>query len=663
MVPTTPTTPSSHIIYPHFHHSQHPLLHNLEGEGREERSSAGSGNLLDLADNLVEDHFKAGDRHDFLSQLDRQENQRGNSKLGGYVQFQDCISYDKSHSASGSSSSSGSSSDGEELSRIQGNIFQFDNSSSSERKGTADSGDILSGNLEATKISGRGAATLIEFGEEEEEEVITPRIVPTNTSSSYVDPFQKPPDTSSTPPSSNSQLGGVVFDLWGGLSPPDESNARKGGMSAPLAPTSTVVDILGLGQTGHTSTKSSTGSATVAMETGKSGTKSTSSYSSDVFGSYDPFGSFESSGSANRATTRSNHSSSSSSSSSSSRSGSRTSIKSTDQHLGNMDAGFDLMGDVPVLVPVMPMQPVAPHSSSQLPPPAPNTHTGNRSPAPQRHSKSNNLTDFDLLAPSNSSSSTPPGSVLQVSSNKQKPLISHSLLGPGLAPNVSYSHPDLSFGREQQQCYHNKAMLGGSSGNVAWNNRGSGSAGVQVGIGGSSSQNTSPRETPSPNPLTQSRSSENVSHGGGVQQPAQFDPFGQFNLKNLSGQGQSTARGKGVNAPSSSRPAVTVQQSSGLPPTGNSYQPYYMQSQPGTRVGVRSHSNSTSALSHAKASESQRQRSGAKPKQTSPSAFQARPHSPNYNSATFSTTGGNRTGEGVKVHLHVFSLVALHFNL
>lgn len=274
-----------------------------------------------------------------------------------------------------------------------------------------------------------------------------------------------------------------------------------------------------------------------------------------------------------------------------------------------------------MLAPLMPVQSVSPHSSSPVPPPSTTaainyTSIGNRNSSQNQH----------LFAPSSSSSSTP-GSVPQNFSNT---------LCPGPLLNVSLSHPNLSsVGQQPQPQQHSHRAVGGG-GNVGYTQHAS------SGLRGSSSENTSPRRSPSP--MAQSRSSENVSHGG---KQAGFDPFGQFNLKVLSDQGQGATRRNGTE-PLSSRPTVTVH-SGGLPPTGNSYRPYYMQNQSnsGTGVGGISHSRTTSAPSHATTAGSQKQGFGTKPKLAAPPfASQPRPQAPNYNPSTYSTTPSNRTGKG-----------------
>ena len=203
----------------------------------------------------------------------------------------------------------------------------------------------------------------------------------------------------------------------------------------------------------------------------------------------------------------------------------------------------------------------------------------------------------------------------QVLGQRQPPHIPSNKLSASFShtSSVSHSHPNLaSFG------------VGNSFSSSPAHRQGGWGTG---GFGGSVSHNTSPRRSPSP--LPQSSSTGNISKPA----PAQPDPFQQFNLQDLTG------TGNGTKVSSVRQPATTTSAPGhSKPPTGNSYQPYYMQSQ--ARNGTQSQQQSQSQSNSSRPGSG----TGLGPKPKPASVFQARPQSPNYNPSLFSNPS-NKTGK------------------
>ena len=556
-------------------------------------------------------------------QFEWHENQN-TAKFGGYVPFHDQIPDVKSHSDSRNSSSG--SSDDEEFSDFRGIIF---GNVSGKLKKKADTNGALFANLEAARLNSHGKqeGTLIEFGSEEEVKGARNTHHHDTTPVPCIDPFQHPltaTTLANTKLSSSSMSDGVVFDIWGSLSPTEINGGSRGGSTA--LPTPVVGDMLGLGISDHTH-NSHEDACTFGEE--KSNTRATEvSSSSDLFdpvgnASADIFGIFDSVHSNGIAISCTN--------------GGSVSASSSIKQLDAIDATFNLMGDPPMLVPVVPKQSSPPSSSSPVPPSFTVASTTNGIGTSSRRISSlsqgtlNNQTIFELFTPS---SSTISSSVPQEFSKKHGPPIFKNTLYPEPSLNVSHSYPNLSLAGQQLQQHMNGGKLRGT-GDIG------GTLNINGVLGRSSSQNTSPMRTPSP--VAQSRSSENLSRGARGQQQTKIDPFGQFTLKTLSDQGQGAA-GRNEIQPTSSRHTVTAH-STGMPPTGNVYRPFYMQNQSnsGTSVGGVSHSRTTSAQPHATAG-SQRLATGTKPKLAASSAFQPRSQSPNYH-LSFSSVANSKTGE------------------
>lgn len=202
----------------------------------------------------------------------------------------------------------------------------------------------------------------------------------------------------------------------------------------------------------------------------------------------------------------------------------------------------------------------------------------------------------------------------------QQPPAPADTLKTSFSSKASFSHPNLSsFGSNQQQWAFSSNKQGGLGSGMR--------VGMGMGMRGSASHNTSPQRSPSPN-RAQSSSTGNLTQ---EEQPSRvkFDPFGQFNLKEISGGAKAGSR------PGSSGFTSTSTTQHSKPPTGNSYQPYYMQNQANSRSNGLQQSGSQSQINPTRTG------MGAKP--TAASAFQARPQSPNYNPPLFSTAG-NKTG-------------------
>lgn len=225
-----------------------------------------------------------------------------------------------------------------------------------------------------------------------------------------------------------------------------------------------------------------------------------------------------------------------------------------------------------------------------------------------------------LLPPSAS-----PGQARKLSSptpGEIRPPPSHatSTLAASFSSNVSHSQPNLASlnGNRQPSATALGSGWGGS------------------GFGGSASHNTSPRRSPSPSLVSQSSSSM-----GNIAQPPQqsnqFDPFRQFNLSAMTGNPSTAQTGIGPGSASTSYGTK--------PPTGNSYQPYYMQNQSQHRNGMQQQNQGNKQGTAGM---------GSKPKATS--TFRTRPQSPNYNPSLFSASAvGNKTGASHDV-LHTCSL-------
>ena len=248
----------------------------------------------------------------------------------------------------------------------------------------------------------------------------------------------------------------------------------------------------------------------------------------------------------------------------------------------------DLMGDAPTLMPMptfgAPAQPYMGHRFSE-----PFAMQSSNLSSPSKESRK-------LSSPTPGEMPRPP---THTSSNT---------LSASFSSNVSLSQPNLaSFGTSRQPSA-TPAGWGGS------------------GFRGSASHNTSPRRSPSPNaPMPHSSASM-----GNIAQHQQLDPFGQFNLNAMTGSGAKAP-------PASTRPASASTTQGRPPPTGNSYQPYYMQNQTQHRNnGIQGHRNGMQQPVSAQIKTG----IGSKPKATS--AFSTRPQSPNYNPSLFSV--GNKTG-------------------
>ena len=212
--------------------------------------------------------------------------------------------------------------------------------------------------------------------------------------------------------------------------------------------------------------------------------------------------------------------------------------------------------------------------------------------------------------------------------SKRPPSATSNKLSASFSASVSHSHPNLaSFGATRLS----------SSSSSAQKHSGWGSGMGITGMGGSVSHNTSPRRSPSPVP--QSSSTGNIAQQA---QTTQFDPFQQFNLSEIS-EGMNGMKVSGAKPP----PATSHHSK---PPTGNSYQPYYMQKQ--GRNGAQQQSTSQP---------SRQANTGVGPKPKSASTFQARPQSPNYNPSLFSTVG-NKTGMCIQLTVTLSLLLSI-FNI
>lgn len=208
-----------------------------------------------------------------------------------------------------------------------------------------------------------------------------------------------------------------------------------------------------------------------------------------------------------------------------------------------------------------------------------------------------NLTPSASLGQSRKLSSPTPGDSHHPSSSHTSHTTANTLAAS--FSSVSHSQPNLALLGENRQP---SATFGG------WESSG---------FRGSASHNNSPRRSPSPSPMPHSSGSM----GNIAQQPNQFDPFGQFNL--------SAMATSGAKAPqTSARPGSANTTQGTKPPTGNSYQPYYMQNQAQHRNG---HPN---GMQQSAGTQNQ---GNKQPKATS--TFRTRPQSPNYNPSLFSTAG------------------------
>ena len=664
--PSTPSTPT-----------------RTQEEG-DEQASAGGGNLLNLGGPAQSapppSHGSAGNAgQDFFAQLDWQD-QQANAKSAGYVPYEDKIPEDFESDDSGSSSGSDSSSDD---SSDEFNEFQIGRSpilfSASNQKPVSSQrqqenmGGLLIGNFTSDSSSsgmGSGAVQssvssssgrpsrngsysqqapsikLIEFGGEEGGEQVQPpttfskstSAAATNSSS---DPFQSSSaaasggmdifqnisasasastsaggmdifqDTLSSTSNSSSNktasagaFGEVGFDPFSAFVSADAAKSSQGADSA-------LGDLLGFGPSSESSSGFSQSAGSVSAGSGGA-TERAQKPATQPSGSsnfFDPFGSLGSNQTATTSSTASvGHTSSAQASSS------------------NASSDINLLGGPPL----MPTPSVPAPSTS-------NTTTTTTS------SLSNDPNMTNLLGePFNSTASVLTPSTLQsrkLSSpdafqTQKRPSIPINNLSASFTSNVSFSHPNLTaFGGNQPGTSSSSSSRQGG-----WN----------YGMG-SVSHNTSPRRSPSPVPPQSSSSTGNISH---QQQQNQFDPFGQFNLQQMAGLGAGST--KPSTTAGGSRPGSANPTTSKLPPTGNSYQPYYMKNnQASSRNGLNHHHHQQqqqqqpgSGVTGAGGGSGGGRQGGMGSKVKSQPIFQARPQSPNYNPSYFSNVG-KKTGTSI----------------
>ena len=582
--------------------------------------------------------------HDFFSQLNWQEDRRRNAESAGYVQFEDQVPEDN-ESASGSSSGSSSSSSDDEFNAFQsGGLFGSSTKSGLQfGKGGRGSGqgDLLFANVSSfgensaprsdsssqkkeknhERMPNAPQIKLIEFGADSNEQGLPPS---SSTPASYVDPFQQNSSTTTTKQASymdpfqenhgtttNTQttmtpdVSGVVFDPWSGLSHPEEQKTSSN---------SAMDDILGWSNADEQSEVRTAGSEAFVQNTsgdqfdpfGQSASSSNASSSQSGTKYVDPFEKIESSTKTTPTTTPN-----------------ETTKKETDP--------FFMLGESPLLAP---------------------TSTVSATPSPSSSSSiahHQNDPFGDLLAPSQSTIKP----LSQSRKLSSPPLLAHpppasmQNLSASFSGNFSLSHPDLTFGTQPASttgwghrmgmkgsgigtgsASHNTSPLRSPSPNPLsqpMSKSGGWAPGMGMGMKGSVSHNTSPRRTPSPPTcVPQYGSTGNLAK----QQAPSYDPFGQFNLKQMAG----TPNGVQSHAAATSKPVAN----SSKPPMGNSYQPLYMQS--------NSKSNSRTGLSHSGSQPQLNKNSttGVKPKSRPTSAFQSQ-QTPNYNPSVFSSAG-NKTG-------------------
>lgn len=533
---------------------------------------------------------------DFFSQLDWQEQQK-DAKSAGYIPFQD---QDLDSGSSSGSSSSGSSD--HEFNEFQAGDFlkssrsapgPWKQSSAFDQSGGS---GLLIANFESESSetqptahidkSGISASEpqikLIEFGAGQED-----KLVPASSSSGpnsgsasrsgsvpYVDPNLPASEPASTAPVAADAFG-VVFDPFGGLSAVEDSSSKTAD--------SAFGDLLGLGpdNSGRNSTQS--GSLKFAGEgfgepVGVPGAVPVSSSGTDNI--FDPFGGLG----ATQATTGHVHSD-------------PFTVPNGSAVSGSNNIMFNLLGDSPSLMPTMTPS-IQAHRQS-MPSTNISSHTGLLAPSAASQNRKLSSPEFQHH----------PQPMAKVLTNK---------LSASSVSNVSHSQPNLAslFVGNQPAAFASTGQDGQSRG---------------VGMRGSVSHNTSPRQTPSPTPL--SGSSGNVTQ---QQQATELDPFGQFNLKQVLGGSSSNGQTR-PHRPDSASAASKASTKPAPPPTGNSYQPYYMQSQSGSRNGMQQPGSRTQMNSGKQAG------TGMGPKTKSQSsAFTTQ--SPNYNPSLFSSVG-NKTGE------------------
>lgn len=249
-------------------------------------------------------------------------------------------------------------------------------------------------------------------------------------------------------------------------------------------------------------------------------------------------------------------------------------------------------------------------TSSPIPPSDP-THEHDDFVKPLLHP---NPSPQPFGAPDGRKMSTPAGLGPQ-----QHPITANKL-SSSFSGGVSLSHPNLaSFGAHPSASY--------SSSGHRYSSGGGWSSGMKVGLGGSVSHNTSPRRTPSPIPQSSST--------GNIAQPAGFDPFQQFNLKEISGGMNGAKPPPATTASTANTTSTTTTTRHSKPPTGNNYKPYYMQTQ--ANGATQPHTTSQSRPNSGRQAST-----GLGPKPKPASAFQTTSQAPNYNPSLFSV--GSKTG-------------------
>ena len=569
--------------------------------------------------------------------------------LGGYVQFEDQASSEGKEprvgysggSSTGSSSSSSSSSGGgggsssgdEDFNGFRGiqfgahpeNLYAQPAKLRAKNKPADPTHQTVSDQLEMEK--------LIEFGTEEDVENIelgtSSHPMGSSTGSAK---SSRPENGKSDPPDA---FAGVVFDPWGTFSSPEESSGKAN------AGTSSIEDMLGLGGSAGGAWKNATsGPATQSAATDASAQLAGLGQNQQTSFGFDPFDPFGSSQTTSAPSTNGAFGTTASAPSASTAQAS----SNVQSFAGNGSGGqpndpFGMLGgDAPLLAPMNSSNTLSSSSSTNT---SPSLHASSARTDSHRLSEPFAVFGSSLLNPSSDSTgssmssrkmSTPDpqqfARMQQQHQHQHGPMFGSSLT-PTHQPKSSFSHPNLTSAGQ------NLGMYQGRGGTPTWNQ----SYGTGTGKGGSMSQNTSPRRSPSP--MSASRSSENVNQGKPGKQ-ASYDPFNQFNIKNMS-EGQAQTQGQSSSAAHlgmATASAPRMNQTSGLPPTGNNYRPYYMQNQGSQSGSSQRASSAGTSRSNGSIPASQKQGVGSKPKASS--AFQNRPQSPNYN-PSYSTVG-NKTG-------------------
>ncbi len=644
-VPVTPTSPPSENLVPLLSQQQPQQPYsNLVDVAEEEQASAGSGNLMGGAKLTPDERATVQAAKEFFSQFDWQsEENASKEEYSGYVQYEDQAT-GKKGPRPGSSSSSGSSSGDDGLN------FQATSYGPLVENLYAQPAKLKAKNADdpfLTESRARGEVEmekLIEVSTEEDIESI--QLGASNASSNGLS-FNQSEGTSGTPDA----FAGVVFDPWGTFSPPDENGDTAG--SGEL----NIDEMFGLGVSDSAKTNTTVNPNSAPAGSGPE--TSTTQNTSPNLDTFDPFGSTQTTNMSSYNPFSTNLSASFSgtvpsngntgmkgSSNNCSSSSSNISQAQAKQSGGMTNDPFGMLGDASLHAPM--------NITSTASPESPVHSTGLAANAPAglgSHMHSEPFVDFgSFLTPS--PASTGPTSTRKLSSpvpqqfanvgQSQQPaggVYGRSNLAPSQPPRVSLSHPNLSLASQNQPMQPNSG-IGRGGATSGWNSSSS------YGLGGSLSHNSSVRRSPSP--VAGSKFTENVSLTDNTS--ASFDPFQQFNIKSMSGQpqgssnsqGQGTSMRNGTSHPSA--PRATQTNSSGLPPTGNSYRPYYMQSQAGQPGAGGQRTNGVGTSRSNGAVPGKQGGGGAASNPKTSSVFHHRPQSPNYNP---SYGGGSKTGEKI----------------